>query len=312
MRATELWTRYTTWLEKNAPASRANLAPPASGQDIAALERRIGVELPDDVHGIWMLNDGQRDAMIATRLSPATVCLPTLSFLSTKLVADVWGEWETLRQGAGVAELDAACRSSVPGVVRPLYTHPRWIPLWSDPTRPDYIGLDLAPDERGTPGQVINFGRNEDTHYCCARSFTELLEILVEEVESGAWPASEMGYGDRSIPWLGEPKASFFNALSARAERANPQPVPLGQQLSAAVREGRAALVRGDLEDAKAAIARARALKERHAPTEGLLVEVLVAAGDRPGAQAAFDELIGWAPRFPDAQALQKLLRAER
>jgi hypothetical protein len=185
---------------------------------------------------------------------------------------------------------------------------PAWIPLWSDPTRADYIGLDFAPDARGVSGQIINFGRNEDHHYACAKSVTELLEILVAEVESGAWPACQMGYGDGSIPWLGDPKQSFFNVLAARAERMNPQPLTVGQQLSLALKEGWAALRSGDFVSAHGAIERARALKPAHAPTEELLVEVLVAQGDVAAARVAFDALLAWAPRFPGAHGLRKLL----
>lgn len=307
MRAIELWTRYTNWLHNHAPASHANLAPPAGDAQLAGVEQAIGVALPDDVKAVWKLNDGQRETMMATRIVPGTVCLPTLSFLSTSLVIEIWREWASLRASHDLSGLNAACRSIAPGVVRPLYTHPGWIPLWSDPTRPDYIGLDLAPDERGAPGQIINFGRNEDAHWACAKSFTELLEVLVAEVESGAWPPTQMGYGDRFIPWLGDPKQSFFNALAARAERASPPAATVGQELSAALNAGRAALRAGDFSGAHAAIERARSLKPQHAPTDGLLVELLVAQGDVAGARAAFDALLAWAPRFPGAHDLRKV-----
>jgi cell wall assembly regulator SMI1 len=305
---TALWNRYTAWLAKHAPLSHANLAPPADDAAIARVERATGASLPADVRAVWKINDGQKQTMTATRLVPGTVCLPTLSFLSTELVVTIWQEWEGLRASADVAELSSACRSIVPGLVQPLYTHAAWIPLWSDPTRPDYIGLDFTPGEKGTPGQIINFGRNEDEHYVCAKSFAELLEILVEEVESGKWQPSQMGYGDGSIPWLGDPRKSFFNALYARAEAANPAPLSVGQQLMAAVANARAALVRKDFDAAKAAIEHARTLNPQYAPIEGLLVEVLVAEGRIADAQAAFDALMAWAPRFPGGQALRALL----
>jgi cell wall assembly regulator SMI1 len=311
MHAAQLWSRYTHWLAQNAPASHANLAPSATDEQVSAVEQATGARLPEDVVAVWKTNDGQKQTMLANKLAPGSVCLPTLSFLSTALVIAIWREWAELRATTDIAALDAPCRSIVPGLVRPLYTHPGWIPLWSDPTRADYIGLDLAPGDNGTPGQIINFGRNEEDHFCCARSFGELLQILVEEVESGAWPATEMGYGDRTIPWLGDPRQSFFNALSARAERANPPVLSVGQQLSAALREGQAALKRSDFAGAKAAIELARSLKSQHAPTEGLLVQVLVAEGNVPAARAALDALLAWAPRFPDAPALQKLLQGK-
>jgi len=45
----ELWRTYVEWLKARAPASHANLAPPASEAQIAEVERVTGVVLPNDV-----------------------------------------------------------------------------------------------------------------------------------------------------------------------------------------------------------------------------------------------------------------------
>ncbi len=226
MQTAALWNRHVAFLREHVPAAHANLAPGASEERIAALERRLGCRLPEPVKVVWRLNDGQRDTMLAGHLVAATLCIPTLSFLSTDMVARVWTEWAELRHRLPPGELDElhrATRSLVPGVVRPLYTSPLWIPLWADPTRADYLGIDFDPGETGRLGQVINFGRNEDDHFQAATDFDDLLTCLVAEVECGRWRASQMGYGDRLIPWFGAPRAHFFNALHARWQRRNPR-----------------------------------------------------------------------------------------
>jgi cell wall assembly regulator SMI1 len=227
MSATDLWREYVDWLRDHVPAAHANLAPGADDAAIAAPEARLGVELPEAAKAIWRCNDGQRETMLAGRIRKATPCLPTLSFLSTAMVAHVWGEWDELRRttpAGDLEELHGGTRSVVPGVVKPLYTTPAWIPLWADPTRADFVGLDLDPGEAGRRGQLINFGRNEDDHYQLATDLEDLLAFLVAEVTSGEWPASEMGYGDETIPWFGAPRAHFFNALVRRWEERNPRP----------------------------------------------------------------------------------------
>jgi len=228
MQAAELWTRYTDWLRSNVPAAHGNLAPGAGEDRIGSLERLIGCRLPEALKVIWRLNDGQRVTMLSNHIVKATPCLPTLSFLSTEMVARVWSEWDALRRELPRADLEnlhRSTRSLVDGVVRPLYTSPLWIPLWADPTRPDYIGLDFDPGKAGRPGQLINFGRNEDDHFQAASDVEDLLVCLVAEVESGAWLASEMGFGTESIPWFGAPRDHFFNALHARWQVRNPRPV---------------------------------------------------------------------------------------
>ncbi|MGX1805299.1 hypothetical protein ACWIGI_06260 [Nocardia sp. NPDC055321] len=128
------------------------------------------------------------------------------------------------------------------GRVRPLYTSPGWIPLWSDPVRSDYIGLDLDPDAAGVRGQIINFGRDEERHFVCANNFTELLEILLDEVRSGRWPATTLIYDEeegeeRTLvgdvadgsgrAWFGALEDHFFNALYKRAESPSGPAVPV-------------------------------------------------------------------------------------
>ncbi|MBK6691448.1 MAG: SMI1/KNR4 family protein [Myxococcales bacterium] len=219
-----VFARYVAWLEVEAPLCHANLAPPATSDELADLERTLGCALPADVTSVLRVHNGQKQAMLSNRLVEASVTLPTLTFLSTHDIAAIWTEWSELRAQTSesvMADLDAGCRvfRGARGKVKELYTSPGWIPLWADPTRPDYIGLDLDPEAQGTSGQIINFGRNEDRHFVAAPDFGALFEILVDEVEAGAWPASEMPYGkDKTVPWLGSPKESFFEALYRRFE----------------------------------------------------------------------------------------------
>jgi cell wall assembly regulator SMI1 len=226
MHTAALWNRYVAFLREHVPFAHGNLAPGATDERIGALERHIGCRLPEPVKVVWRMNDGQRATMIATNIVKATPCIPTLSFLSTEMVARIWTEWDELRRSLAPADLDdlhGGTRSLIAGVVRPFYTSPLWIPLWADPTRADYAGVDFDPGEIGRLGQIINFGRNEDDHFQAATDFDDLLSCLVAEVEGGRWRASQMGYGDEVIPWFGAPRSHFFNALHARWERRNPR-----------------------------------------------------------------------------------------
>jgi cell wall assembly regulator SMI1 len=134
--ATDLWTKYVAWLERNAPLAHANLAGPASAQEIAEVERVTGYALPEGVKDVWRLNNGQKETMIATTTNDAVVCIPTLSFLSTGLTVSIWRVWDQLRRtDAGIDELQSGGSSPEEGVVQPLYTHAGWIPLWSESDR---------------------------------------------------------------------------------------------------------------------------------------------------------------------------------
>ncbi|UGT42866.1 SMI1/KNR4 family protein [Nocardia yamanashiensis] len=233
MDAVTLFGEYVDWLRANVPLAFENLAPPATSTEIADLEHALGQHLPDDVKAVLQLHNGQRATDIATGGDGAVPCIPTLSFLSTHLILECWSAWVDIREDPNIEQLQSMgeVMPGAEGRVKPLYSSPGWIPLWSDPARSDYIGLDLDPDTGGIPGQIINFGRDEERHFVCADSFTDLLGFLLEEVRSGRWPASTLvegedddedyddagGYQPEAYPWFGPPGEHFFNALYTRA-----------------------------------------------------------------------------------------------
>lgn len=234
MNASELFGDYTRWLRVNVPRAYENLAPRARGTDLAELEQILGQRLPDAVRDVLRVHNGQVHTDTDSHDDEDAVpCLPGLSFLSTTLIGQVWLQWERVRRTNGIDELQSA-GDVMPGAedrVRPLYTSPGWIPLWADPARSDYIGLDLDPDSNGIPGQIINFGRDELRHFIVADTFAELLQILLDEVRSGRWQASTTIYDEeedeRTVPghiddpdgrpWFGTFDDHFFNALHDRA-----------------------------------------------------------------------------------------------
>lgn len=229
MRALEIFGEYVGWLRQHVPLAYENLAGPAHPDELAALEAAIGMVLPDEVKAVLGVHNGQIGYEVWD-YDHAVPCIPTLLFLSTSEIQRVWELWESTRDlpsTVGLQEIGNVFPSAR-GLIKPLYTSPGWIPLWADPTRPDYIGLDFAPGPDGTPGQIINFGRNEEYHFLCAPDFTDLLEFLLQQVISGAWPATlttdeEDDEDYEPHPWFGDPEASFFNALHDRFEPPRPR-----------------------------------------------------------------------------------------
>lgn len=221
--ALEIFEDYLSWLRVNVPYAFENLAPPATSAELNALEQHLGHELPADVKAVLGTHNGQLSTDTSFRIAYATPCIPTLSFLSTDLIRECWDQWSDLRSESDFEDFQdiGDVFPGAAGLVKPMYSSPGWIPLWADPIRADYIGVDLDPDSAGTAGQIINFGRDEERHFVCAPDFASLLQILLEEVRSGAWPASKIAtqYADRTwadLPWFGAPKDHFFNALYKR------------------------------------------------------------------------------------------------
>ncbi|WP_433603066.1 SMI1/KNR4 family protein [Nocardia sp. CA-135953] len=219
MEAVEIFGEYVGWLRVHVPLAYENLAPGANSDELDGLEAYLGHVLPAEVRAVWGIHNGQRVTDTSSHISYAVPCIPSLSFLSTEKIAQCWDEWAELLADPDFESMQdiGSVMLGAEGRIKPQYASRGWIPLWSDTTRADYIGLDLDPDVGGTVGQIINFGRDEEQHYLCAVDFTELLRILLAEVRSGAWPASTMTIGDRELPWFGDPEKHLFNSLYRRS-----------------------------------------------------------------------------------------------
>ncbi|CAK7228500.1 Cell wall assembly regulator [Sporothrix eucalyptigena] len=80
-----------------------------------------------------------------------------------------------------------ARQQSVPaGAIQKAYAHPAWIPLVRD-WGGNNLAIDLAPGPRGQWGQVIMFGRDYDTKYVVARSWSAFLALVADDLSSGKW-----------------------------------------------------------------------------------------------------------------------------
>jgi cell wall assembly regulator SMI1 len=81
-------------------------------------------------------------------------------------------------------ELADSMESAPAGVIRKMYANPKWVPFTHDGAG-NHLGVDLDPDERGTLGQVIVFGRDEDRKRLVAPSFAAFVDGFVAQLERG-------------------------------------------------------------------------------------------------------------------------------
>ncbi len=74
--------------------------------------------------------------------------------------------------------------SSIPKhSIKTIYHHLGWVPVIKDHGG-NLIGIDLDPDESGTKGQVIVYGRDEMEMFVLANSWIEFLDFVVELIQS--------------------------------------------------------------------------------------------------------------------------------
>ncbi|KAJ6488562.1 hypothetical protein C8R47DRAFT_1125975 [Mycena vitilis] len=194
------WTRLRTWLAREYPELGDTLNYGILPQDLTDIEAQFGFELPPVVRESYLAVDGQEAESSAG-------CAEGLFFGLTLLpLEDVLEEWRFWREvdddpstGANTQLRDSML--SIPtGWVRKEYSQRGWIPLIADKAG-NYVGVDLNPDEGGSVGQVIVFGRDFDTKIVLwtgdgPAGWAKWFACFVDELESGE--GYEIGVGENS------------------------------------------------------------------------------------------------------------------
>ncbi|KAJ7168192.1 hypothetical protein C8R43DRAFT_983381 [Mycena crocata] len=197
---TVTWNRLRAWLAREYPELGDTLNYGIMPEDLAQLEMQFGLDLPPVVRESYLVVDGQE-------AESAAGCAEGLFFGLTLLpMEDVLEEWRFWREvdddpstGAN-AQLRDSMQSIPTGWVRKEYSQRGWIPLIADKAG-NYVGVDLNPDEGGSMGQVIVFGRDFDTKIVLwngdgPAGWAKWLACFVEELENGE--GYEIGGGDNS------------------------------------------------------------------------------------------------------------------
>ena len=185
------------WVGNNLPEVKESLNPPATEDEIKKTENMLSVTLPIALKEMYQRHNGQNGKLASEQLGGEPVSSENvhlwriipglfygLPFLSLNEMVEEWESWvEALDNPYLDAEdMNAMSSSHVPGLVKPVSVNRKWIPFTSGP---DHLGIDLDPGPKGTVGQVINFGRDEDVKYVIANSFGEFLEWYVTELDAG-------------------------------------------------------------------------------------------------------------------------------
>jgi cell wall assembly regulator SMI1 len=206
------WDTLEAWWEAQlGPDFKSCLRPGASETELDALESLVGAPLPADFRAAYRRHDGQSEfyqqgddelllpgiffGLPMMPLARIASQLKELRALIAEMVAD--GSLESLNEDQG----------SVPeGQVQPVFMHPMWIPF-ADDSAGNFLGIDLAPDVEGLPGQVINFGDEEDVNVVIAPSFGAYLHHVAGELSRGNFKLVEESPGEWSLN-IGKPEGT--------------------------------------------------------------------------------------------------------
>lgn len=172
----EKWIRITDRLKELGCLDAMALQSGASQNEIEALEKHLGYELPQPVRDFIAIHNGQSGFGL----------LFGNEFLSLTGIRQQWDNWRSLDESAMNRDCADFQGSEPVGFIKPVYCNKGWIPLTHDGGG-NHFGLDLDPDSLGTSGQIIAFGRDEDTKRLLADSFESFIEAGISWLKRATW-----------------------------------------------------------------------------------------------------------------------------
>ncbi len=172
----EQWKRIRSRLQSLGCLNEMALLPGASPSELDELEQHLGCALPAPFRQFLQIHNGQTGFGL--------VYGNTL--LSVSGIREQWDNWRGIDERAMNADSADFMASDPEGHIKPLYCNPAWIPF-TDDCGGNHFGLDFDPDSLGKPGQVIAFGRDEDTKRLLAGSFELFTDDYIAWLERAVW-----------------------------------------------------------------------------------------------------------------------------
>ncbi|MFM2054022.1 MAG: hypothetical protein RL456_2059 [Pseudomonadota bacterium] len=169
-----LVARLEQALARHRPDLLADLNPPATEADLAALQAALGQPLPDGLRRWLARHDGQRAAAGGLFEDGGHEALSARGILAQ------WSLWaRMLDEGRFASRLAEAA----PGV-RAAWWDRGWVPFTHDGAG-SHLCLDLAPAEGGTPGQVIAVAGDGPAREVRAVSLQAWLAQAIDRIGAG-------------------------------------------------------------------------------------------------------------------------------
>lgn len=181
----ELWSRLQAHCEAICPTlPRGGLNPPATRQQIEAVEALIGTPLPDDLRDAYLhFNGMQREVLHWDSLRALPVLMGQFHWNDLETLARRWtvDRCIALDLEPGSNDDDAPVHDRP---VRPLASHALWLPVGCTNTSVQ-AHVDLHPGPTGRHGQLLKSDPEFGEPTLLAGSFEQALRFTLDALDVG-------------------------------------------------------------------------------------------------------------------------------
>lgn len=160
---------FDTLVEKK----NLTISPPKDNTTVyEAFKNKAGFDFPEILKSFLSLHNGIKNT----------------AFMSAEAIVSEWTNWKEIYDDWTQDEL-LDNYSTNQGKALLMYTTPYWIPFF-DLQNGNFLAIDFAPNTKGTPGQIIKFGADQEIGYIQDKNLNSFLLNLANDqtdIEDFEW-----------------------------------------------------------------------------------------------------------------------------
>ncbi len=190
-------------LADSFPELAESLRPAAAEERIREAEQLMGITFPRELRELYRIHNGQefKGALFFG-----------MPFLPLKEVVQQWQVWADIAEQTDYSD-DIQVFSAIPGMIQERYANPNYIPISHDGGG-NHIGIDMNPGAKGVVGQVISYGRDDDTRYVIALGIAEFLAFIIHHLNQGNYDIKSYNFRySRELVLKEPPNTHFLDTL---------------------------------------------------------------------------------------------------
>jgi cell wall assembly regulator SMI1 len=166
------WQRYVAKATELHPPFPTYLDRGATEEEVAAAEREVGCDFPEDLRHLLRRHNGSLEYQ----------ALPGWELFSTARIASEWKTWEDLyRMEFKPGKVKCEPEGPIKG---DEWWRLRWIPFTGDGGG-NHLCVDMDPPFSGVKGQVITMWHDVRRREHISKSLTDFVEMIALDIEQG-------------------------------------------------------------------------------------------------------------------------------
>lgn len=174
------WARFDEVVAARAPALFAQMAPPATEEEISAAEQALGFTLPSALRSCYQHHNGSGAAWILPGLFGVWCPVAELPALYASIPTR---STRVKRHRGSNTRIDDEWIQS--NLLQPWPHHPKRLPFIRTMDR-EVVAVDLFPGGTGNIEQIVHIGKSPASIALLAKSWVGLLKPLVDGLLDGS------------------------------------------------------------------------------------------------------------------------------